>query len=65
MSYMPAKEADFLDWSANPLAVSKANAGTWKLPQDRRGKRAYFAARCESGTVKKGPESAIFSAVFP
>jgi hypothetical protein len=32
---MPAKEADFLDWSANLIAVSKTNVNTWKLPQDQ------------------------------
>jgi hypothetical protein len=33
--------------------------------EDRRGKRLYFAARWENGTVKKGKWSDIFSAVIP
>ncbi|MDR1215812.1 MAG: hypothetical protein LBK25_03920 [Treponema sp.] len=33
--------------------------------EDERGKRIYFAARWESGTVKKGLWSDIFSAVVP
>jgi hypothetical protein len=33
--------------------------------EDQRGKRVYFAVRWESGTVKKGPESEIYSAVIP
>jgi hypothetical protein len=41
----------------NPLDLS--------FDEDQRGKRVYFAARWESGTVKKGPESDIFSAVIP
>ncbi|MDR1902670.1 MAG: hypothetical protein LBQ88_10355 [Treponema sp.] len=33
--------------------------------EDQRGKRVYFAVRWESGTVKKGPWSDIFSAIVP
>jgi hypothetical protein len=33
--------------------------------ENERGKRVYFAVRWESGTVKKGPESDIFSAIIP
>jgi hypothetical protein len=30
-SYIPTKEADFLDWSANLIAVSKAHKTEWHL----------------------------------
>ena len=33
MSYIPAKEADFLDWSANLISVSTLNATEWGLPR--------------------------------
>jgi hypothetical protein len=33
--------------------------------EEDRGRRVYFAARWETGTVKKGPESEIFSAIIP
>jgi hypothetical protein len=33
--------------------------------ENERGKRVYFTARRESGTVKKRPWSDIFSAVIP
>ncbi|MDR1326470.1 MAG: hypothetical protein LBK00_10585 [Treponema sp.] len=33
--------------------------------EDQRGKRVYFVVRWESGTVKKGPVSDIFSAIIP
>jgi hypothetical protein len=33
--------------------------------EDERGKKGYFAARWESGTVKKGKWSDIFYAVIP
>jgi hypothetical protein len=33
--------------------------------EGQRGKRVYFAVRWESGAVKKGPESEIYSAVIP
>ncbi|MDR3276868.1 MAG: hypothetical protein LBT11_06645 [Treponema sp.] len=32
-SYIPTKEADFLDWSANLITVSKANIAEWNLPE--------------------------------
>ncbi|MDR1127513.1 MAG: hypothetical protein LBL06_05230 [Treponema sp.] len=41
----------------NPLEIS--------FDEDKRGKRIYFAARWESGTVKKGLWSDIFSAIIP
>jgi hypothetical protein len=33
--------------------------------EDQRGKRLYFAVRWETGTVKKGKFSAIYSAIIP
>jgi hypothetical protein len=36
-----------------------------EFEEDERGKKVYFAARWESGTVKKGKWSDIFSAVIP
>ncbi|MDR0411183.1 MAG: hypothetical protein LBH75_04330 [Treponema sp.] len=33
--------------------------------ENERGEKVYFAVRWESGTVKKGPTSDIFSAVIP
>ncbi|MDR2792712.1 MAG: hypothetical protein LBB61_03465 [Treponema sp.] len=33
--------------------------------ESERGKRVYFAVRWESGTVKKGPWSEIFSGIIP
>jgi hypothetical protein len=33
MSYIPSKEADFLDWSANLIAVSKEHKTEWNLPE--------------------------------
>jgi hypothetical protein len=32
-SYIPTKEAEFVDWSANLIAVSKENAVEWNLPE--------------------------------
>jgi hypothetical protein len=32
MSYIPSKEADFADWSANLITVSRAHAAEWSLP---------------------------------
>ncbi|MDR3116117.1 MAG: hypothetical protein LBU25_11435 [Treponema sp.] len=42
--------------AALPLELSFSEA--W------RGKKVFFADRWESGTVKKGPETEIFSAVI-
>jgi hypothetical protein len=56
----PDKIADLLHsafTTRNPLELS--------FEENVRGKRVYFAARWESGTVKKGPWSDIFSAVVP
>ena len=56
----PAKIEDLLHYAfatKNPLDLV--------FDEDRRGERVYYAARWESGTVKKGPWSAIFSAVIP
>jgi hypothetical protein len=33
--------------------------------EDQRGKRFWFAARWENGTVQKGRWSEIFSAIIP
>jgi hypothetical protein len=33
--------------------------------EDERGKRVYFAVRWETGTVKKGDFSEIYSAIIP
>jgi hypothetical protein len=33
--------------------------------EDERGKRLYYAVRWETGTVKKGNFSEIFSAIIP
>jgi hypothetical protein len=33
--YIPTKEADFVEWSGNLIAVSKANSSVWDLPEDR------------------------------
>jgi hypothetical protein len=56
----PEKISDLL-YSAfttrSPLELS--------FDENDRGKRVYFAVRWESGTVKKGPWSDIFSAVIP
>jgi hypothetical protein len=35
MSYFPLKEADFVEWSGNPIAVSKENITEWALPADQ------------------------------
>jgi hypothetical protein len=35
VSYFPTKEADFVEWSANLIAVSKENAVEWALPTDQ------------------------------
>jgi hypothetical protein len=35
------------------------------FPESDRGKRVYYAARWETGTVKKGKFSEIFSAIIP
>ncbi|MDR0629526.1 MAG: hypothetical protein LBG24_07830 [Treponema sp.] len=33
--YIPAKEADFVDWSGNLITVSKANKTPWNLPENQ------------------------------
>jgi hypothetical protein len=33
--------------------------------EDQRGKRLYYAVRWETGTVKKGKFSAIYSVIIP
>ncbi|MHC6202706.1 hypothetical protein ACYULU_05875, partial [Breznakiellaceae bacterium SP9] len=33
LSYIPAKEADFVDWSENLITVSEAHVADWNLPQ--------------------------------
>ncbi|MDR0628988.1 MAG: hypothetical protein LBG24_05005 [Treponema sp.] len=33
--YIPAKEADFVDWSENLITVSKANKTPWNLPENQ------------------------------
>jgi hypothetical protein len=33
--YIPAKEADFVDWSENLITVSKANKTIWNLPENQ------------------------------
>ncbi|MDR2793485.1 MAG: hypothetical protein LBB61_07455 [Treponema sp.] len=35
MSYMPEKEADFVEWSGNLIAVSTAHKIEWNLPEDK------------------------------
>jgi hypothetical protein len=35
MSYIPTKEADFVDWSENLLAVSTAHKAEWNLSQSK------------------------------
>ena len=35
MSYIPRKEAEFLEWSSNLIAVSKENKTEWDLPELR------------------------------
>jgi hypothetical protein len=35
MSYIPGKEADFVEWSENLIAVSTDNKTVWKLPEDK------------------------------
>ncbi|MHB9292717.1 hypothetical protein Holit_01820 [Hollandina sp. SP2] len=35
MSYMPTKEAEFVEWSENLIAVSTAHKVAWKLPEDK------------------------------
>jgi hypothetical protein len=34
-SYIPAKEADFIEWSENLIAVSTASKTLWNLPEDK------------------------------
>ncbi|MDR2446965.1 MAG: hypothetical protein LBD58_06695 [Treponema sp.] len=46
-------------------AFSTRNPLELAFEEDQRGKRVYFAARWETGTVKKGPESDIFNAIIP
>jgi hypothetical protein len=56
----PAKIEDLLHSSFathSPLDLT--------FDEDQRGKRLYFAVRWESGTVKKGPWSDIYSAIIP
>ena len=50
---------------ADALGLCTKNPLDLSFDEDLRGKRVYFAVRWESGTVKKGPESEIFSAVIP
>jgi hypothetical protein len=33
--YIPAKEPEFIDWSANLIAVSTENKTLWCLPEDK------------------------------
>jgi hypothetical protein len=33
--YIPAKDAEFVEWSANLIAVSKAHVAEWGLPADQ------------------------------
>ncbi|MDR2797640.1 MAG: hypothetical protein LBB80_04790 [Treponema sp.] len=35
MSYIPTKEADFVEWSENLITVSTANKTLWNLPEDK------------------------------
>jgi hypothetical protein len=35
MSYFPTKEAEFVEWSGNLIAVSKENSTEWGLPADQ------------------------------
>jgi hypothetical protein len=56
----PAKMEDFPH-----SAFSTKNPLELTFNEDQRGKRVYFAARWETGAMKKGPESDIFSAVIP
>jgi hypothetical protein len=35
MSYLPAKEADFVERSGNLIAVSSAHTSEWNLPEDK------------------------------
>ncbi|MDR1218501.1 MAG: hypothetical protein LBK73_02710 [Treponema sp.] len=35
MSYMPSKEAEFVEWSENLITVSTANKTAWNLPEDK------------------------------
>ncbi|MHB9294604.1 hypothetical protein PilKf_00328 [Pillotina sp. SPG140] len=56
----PAKIGELLHSAfatKNPLELT--------FDEDQRGQRVYFAVRWESGTVKKGPWSDIFSVVIP
>jgi hypothetical protein len=56
----PAKLADLIHSSfatKSPLELT--------FDEDQRGKRVYYAVRWETGTVKKGSFSEIFSAIIP
>jgi hypothetical protein len=60
MDRPPAKVKDFphSDFATrSPLELT--------FEEEERGKKVYFAARWENGTVKKGPDSDIFSAIIP
>ncbi|MDR2446423.1 MAG: hypothetical protein LBD58_03890 [Treponema sp.] len=46
-------------------AFSAGNPLELTFDEDQAGKRVYFAARWETGMVKKGHESDIFNAVIP
>jgi hypothetical protein len=56
----PAKVKDLLHSSFATRSPLELN-----FEEDERGKRVYFAARWENGTVQKGDWSEIFSAVIP
>jgi hypothetical protein len=57
----PPKEVEELVHSA--FATRSPLELTFK--ESERGKRVYFAVRWETGTVKKGKFSAIYSAIIP
>ncbi|MDR1127510.1 MAG: hypothetical protein LBL06_05215 [Treponema sp.] len=46
-------------------AFATRNPLEFSFDEDKRGKRIYFVVRWESGTVKKGLWSDIFSAIIP
>ena len=57
---LPARVADLVHSSfatRNPLELV--------FEEDQRGKRLYYAVRWETGTVKKGDFSAIYSVIIP
>ena len=65
MNYIPAKEADFVDWPEKLISVSEAHAADWKLPPLNWAERRTIASRGEGGTNKKGPWSEVFQAIVP